>query len=183
VNASYSCQDGSGGTGIRSCAGPVASGSPIDTSTTGTHSFTVTATSQDGESTSQTVSYTVVPGSPDNHFTLTRVKSRGDGSIAFAVTVPGPGRIDVLETAGRSLVGSHAALLAPGPGRFALVRSHTSIGGGTKQMRVTPSAHLSSVIARWRRQHRAVTINLWVTYTPTGGSPRNVGKLGVLLIR
>ena len=42
VAASYACSDG--GSGVASCQGPVANGSPINTSSTGTKTFTVTAT-------------------------------------------------------------------------------------------------------------------------------------------
>jgi hypothetical protein len=62
VDASYSCQDGAYGPGIASggCIGTVSSGAQIDTSSTGAHSFSVTATSGDGQTTTRTVSYTVV---------------------------------------------------------------------------------------------------------------------------
>jgi hypothetical protein len=61
VNASYTCTDPDGAADVASCAGPVASGSPIDTSTTGTHQFTVSASDHAGNGASQTVSYTVTP--------------------------------------------------------------------------------------------------------------------------
>ena len=57
VAANYSCADG--GAGVASCAGPVASGSNIATSTVGAHAFTVTATDNVGNTSSQTVNYTV----------------------------------------------------------------------------------------------------------------------------
>ena len=60
VRAGYSCQEGANGPGIQSCSGPVANGAPVDTSTSGSHSFTVTARSKDGQSVSKTVSYTVL---------------------------------------------------------------------------------------------------------------------------
>ncbi len=59
VNASYSCTPAEGAT-VKSCAGPVASGAPIDTSTLGSHSFTVNTEDQEGAKGSKTVSYTVV---------------------------------------------------------------------------------------------------------------------------
>ncbi len=64
VDASYSCQDPLGGMGIASCAGPLASGSPVETSTPGTHSFTVTATDVNGLSAATTSTYTVVKPPP-----------------------------------------------------------------------------------------------------------------------
>ncbi|MGB9184303.1 MAG: hypothetical protein WCB67_09565 [Solirubrobacteraceae bacterium] len=63
VAANYSCSDPDGAGDVASCSGPVASGHPLDTSTPGAHSFTVSATDQVGNSSSQTVSYTVsAPG-------------------------------------------------------------------------------------------------------------------------
>jgi predicted outer membrane repeat protein len=63
VAAAYSCQDTAGGPGIQSCTGPVASGSAIDTSTLGQHSFAVTATSLDGQTATATGSYTITAAS------------------------------------------------------------------------------------------------------------------------
>jgi predicted outer membrane repeat protein len=63
VAAAYSCQDTAGGPGIQSCTGPVPSGSAIDTSTLGQHSFGVTATSLDGQTATATSSYTVTAAS------------------------------------------------------------------------------------------------------------------------
>jgi len=64
VDASYSCSEGAGGPGLKpgteGCSGTVASGAAIDTSTAGEQSFSVTATSSDGQSTTETVGYTVV---------------------------------------------------------------------------------------------------------------------------
>jgi hypothetical protein len=59
VKASYSCTEGGGGPGISSCAGTVPNGSAINTSTTGAHTFSVTATSSDGQTGSASVSYKV----------------------------------------------------------------------------------------------------------------------------
>ena len=43
VAARYSCHDAPDGPGLKSCLVPVADGSPIDTTTDGLHTFTVTA--------------------------------------------------------------------------------------------------------------------------------------------
>ena len=63
VDASYTCTEGTGGPGLKpgseGCSGTVAKGAAVETSTPGEHHFTVTATSKDGLSTAQTVSYTV----------------------------------------------------------------------------------------------------------------------------
>ncbi len=63
VTASYVCAVPAPAT-ISTCVGSVASGLPIDTSTAGSHAFTVTATSNDGMSATTTVSYTVGPPVP-----------------------------------------------------------------------------------------------------------------------
>jgi beta-lactamase superfamily II metal-dependent hydrolase len=57
VSASYGCSDT--GSGLSTCAGPVASGSPINTSTLGAKTFVVNATDSVGNASSLTVSYEV----------------------------------------------------------------------------------------------------------------------------
>ena len=63
VDATFSCSDGAGGSGISTCTGPVANGAAISTATTGTHTFTVSALSSDGLSGTATVTYKVA-GAP-----------------------------------------------------------------------------------------------------------------------
>jgi Ca2+-binding RTX toxin-like protein len=63
VNADYSCADEVGGSGLASCSGDVANGGAIDTRSTGTKIFTVTAVDNAGNSSSVTHSYTVVDSS------------------------------------------------------------------------------------------------------------------------
>ena len=59
-HATYTCQDpGLALTPAESCVGPVADGSPVDTSTVGVYSFTVTGTDAVGNARSKTVHYTV----------------------------------------------------------------------------------------------------------------------------
>jgi hypothetical protein len=61
VDSSFTCTEGAGGPGIASCLDQTGNppGAPIDTSTTGTHTFTVTATSKDGLTGTASVTYTV----------------------------------------------------------------------------------------------------------------------------
>jgi DNA-binding beta-propeller fold protein YncE len=67
LRASYACARVSGGDPVSACAGTLANGAAIDTSTPGRRTFTVTATDVAGLETKQTVNYTVVgigtPGS------------------------------------------------------------------------------------------------------------------------
>ena len=133
------CQDGTGGPGIASCTGPVATGQPINTTTVGRHSFTVTATSTDGQKATSTVTYTVQL--PNNQFTVSRIKTHRNGNITFNVKIPGPGAINVLETAWNNNLASAAVLLQPAPRRFAIARAHTTtLHATTLKLRVTPTS-------------------------------------------
>jgi hypothetical protein len=60
VNADYSCSPSSGAQ-IVTFSGPVPSGSPIDTSTTGSFPFTVTASDSNRQTFTTTNTYTVAP--------------------------------------------------------------------------------------------------------------------------
>ena len=60
MNASYACSDEAGGSGIASCAGPVNSGTALDTASLGLKTFTVTATDNAGNTTSASRSYSVI---------------------------------------------------------------------------------------------------------------------------
>ena len=77
VAASYSCADEDGGSGLASCAGTVANGAAVDTSSVGEKSFTVTATDNAGNPASKTVTYTVVDRAAPE-ITLT---SPADGAV------------------------------------------------------------------------------------------------------
>jgi dehydratase len=59
VLADYSCDDGAG-VGVASCVGTVADGAAIDTSSLGPHTFTVTATDNEGKVATRNTAYTVV---------------------------------------------------------------------------------------------------------------------------
>ena len=62
VAAGYSCRDEAGGSGLASCTGTVANGALIDTSTVGSHTFTVTGADTAGNSATATSTYKVVYG-------------------------------------------------------------------------------------------------------------------------
>ncbi|MGH3088542.1 MAG: Ig-like domain-containing protein, partial [Rubrobacteraceae bacterium] len=60
VKADYTCNDEAGGSGLKSCAGPVANGAAIDTSSLGTKSFTVNAEDNAGNKSALTRTYEVI---------------------------------------------------------------------------------------------------------------------------
>ncbi len=98
VNASYSCSAGANGgvlkPGADGCSGSVPNGSPIDTLTFGTHTFTVTATDTDGQTTTKTAQYTLTydtPG-PPAHFPT---PVRPQGPLRTIVLSP---RVDIRVT-------------------------------------------------------------------------------------
>jgi len=64
VAADYTCIDEAGGSGIATCAGTVANGAPIDTSSVGQKTFKVEATDNAGNPASKSVTYTVVDEAP-----------------------------------------------------------------------------------------------------------------------
>jgi hypothetical protein len=77
VNANYSCADEAGGSGLASCTGTVPNGSPIDTATLGSKTFTVTGTDNAGNDTTVTRTYTV-QSSSGNVLTVTKT---GNGTV------------------------------------------------------------------------------------------------------
>ena len=86
VTANYSCSDPSG---VAACTGPVPSGTAIDTSTAGNHTFTVNATDSLGNHSSQSVTYSVVniPVVKVHGGTAT---SAPGGTVPFTVSITKP---------------------------------------------------------------------------------------------
>jgi hypothetical protein len=182
VAAGYSCREGASGPGIKSCTGSAPSGQPVDTSSSGQHTFTVTATSRDGQTGTGSITYTVAL--PVNRFTVGKLKFRHSnphscGTVTFSVRLPDPGVLDVLETAWQDNFAGAARLLNPAPGRFAFARKHLMI---SKAGRVTITVKPNPEGRRLLKHHRyPVLIRLWVSYTPAGGNQRDIGFYGIHL--
>jgi hypothetical protein len=129
----------------------------------------------DGSSTSSTVHL------PDNHFTVSHVTTRADGTITFQARVPGPGRIDVLETAWNDNLVHTAVMLHAAARRFPSGRAHAN---ATHNGVVHLKVGLNATGRRLVRHHTyRVTLRLWVSYTPAGGVYRSIGFYGLHLPR
>jgi uncharacterized repeat protein (TIGR01451 family) len=160
VITGFSCQEAANGPGLTGCTGNVddsdtdlTTGSPLLTSVAGPHTFTVTATSEDGQVVTDTVSYKV---RPDNRFTVSRVKAHRNGSVTFKLKLPGPGKIQVRELASGSTFGEKAVRL----GR-----------AGTITITVPPGRHGKALVAS---KPSKLVIQAQITFTPKGGVARKL---------
>ena len=121
IGANYDCGDG--GSRVASCQGPVANGSPIDTSSTGTKTFTVTAADTAGNPSTMTVTYNVVSTLSIGDVTIIEGNT-GSKNAVFTVSLSGASSQTVTvnyavaagtATAGSDYVSSSGALsFAPG---------------------------------------------------------------------
>jgi hypothetical protein len=180
VHSYFQCGDGAGGPGLKSCADQTGqpSGGAVDTSTPGAHTFTVTAISQDGLTSSVSVVYQVVQGP-----TVSNVQALRGGVVTLRVTVYGAGAVDAISTASfRSFaLGAGAASAIPPPiGSFVFGRASASAKGAqTLSVRVP----LSPAGRLLMRGHRRASIQLLVYYTTPGGSPQLVKSQAVAVSR
>jgi archaellum component FlaF (FlaF/FlaG flagellin family) len=122
------------------------------------------------------------PPPPSNRFTVSRIKTRTDGTITFSVWVSDRGSVDVLETPWKDNFAredsAHAAVvLKPAAKGFVFAREHQRVTSrGT--VTVTPNQQGSFLVAHPRYR---VVLRLWVSYTPDGGRYRTIGYLGLHL--
>ena len=111
------------------------SGSPINTRRAGRHTFTVFAISDDGKSAGQSVFYTV--RRPSNRFTVSHLRISAGGTTTFDLKLPGPGVVDVLESAWKNNIAvgassAHGLDLIEHPSYPVVIRlwiSYTPTGG------------------------------------------------------
>ncbi len=185
ARAHFGCQESSGGPGLASCDGTVADDSLLDTDTPGTHQLTVTASSLDGQTSSQTATYTVLP---DNQVTSPGRRSRGlhgavrggiNGTISLHVKVPGPGAIDVLVTAWKNNLAATTQLAQPAPHRFVYGRKHAvATHRGKVHLVIHPNRKGRLLLAHHRYR---ITLRVWVAFTPHNGTRRSTGIFGLHL--
>jgi hypothetical protein len=163
VGARYSCLALTSGPALKSCIGTVPAGHPINTRTLGTHTFSVSATNDQGTSTTETVSYAVI--STSNRFAVTGVRAGRSGVARVRLRLPGPGSVKVAAIAWN---------VAPGASRRHVLYGLVRVGarhGGRLVIAVTPSAAGRALL---RVRGARPVVSLRVSYTPTGARPRAV---------
>ncbi|MHB1571747.1 MAG: hypothetical protein ACYC0H_21440, partial [Solirubrobacteraceae bacterium] len=178
IAAQYSCAEGAEGPGLTGCSGSVASGAPFDTMTPGAHTFSVTATSSDGQLTTVAVHYRVAL--PSNRFTLSDPKLAASGAVSFVLTLPGSGQLAAVATA--MTVGSRGSGGAggrPGPARRVQVGSlhRRVIRSGRIRVVVAPGGAGRRLIAD--RPGSLLWISVRITYRPTWGVARRLTISGL----
>ena len=122
VLADYDCADEAGGSGLATCAGPVADGDPIDTSL-GTHTFTVNATDVAGNPGGATATY-LVTAPPDLTPPTVTITTPADGAV-FTVGQVVLADYDCADEAGGSGLATCAGPVADGDPIDTSLGTHT----------------------------------------------------------
>ena len=115
---------------------------------------------------------------PPPELQVSAITTTAEGTTNLSVGAPVPGEIDVLETAWidnldhayQRLAGTSAnVLLQPASGRFVFARSSAPVSQAGR-IPITVTSNPTGALLIEHHRYR-VTIRLWITYTPTGGSP------------
>ena len=171
VRPKYSCAQAVDPTALSSCSAgddlgeTIASGGKLNTTTPGTHSLSVVATNSVGLSTTDNFTYRVLP---DSRFTISKVTPKHRGALGFALALPGPGTVKLLEL---------------GP-KHAIV--------GTETVKVTQKRNLKVDLKPTKAGAKLLKptkgappvklgVKLEVSFTPKGGVKRTVTQRGIQL--
>jgi autotransporter-associated beta strand protein len=157
VTVGYTCSEATAGPGISSCTGTAASGAALYTASAGTHTFSVTAVSGDGERASTTITYTVA--SPSNACSFKSASAAKNGNVSFTLNLAGPGTVKITESA--------SGLKKP-------VKESIAASKAKFSWKIPASGKLKALIKKARRDR--LKIKLTIVYTPTGGEARTVTK-------
>ena len=120
----------------------------------------MTATSQDGLRSSQTITYTVVPMP-----TISHVVTHRRGLITLDLNVPAPGTVAVYETAAFKSFAKAADIVHPPQRSFVFGRANLVVRSrGTVHVKLTQT-QAGRLLLSW---HRHAVVRLWVAYQPQG---------------
>lgn len=179
VKPTYSCAQAADATALADCSAEddlgnsIASGAALKTKVAGDHTLTVTATSSDGLSTTDTFNYTVLP---DNRFTVSTVKAKRGGALSFQLGLPGAGAVKVVALAPKNVtLGKYTATVGQKRTLKVTVRP-TPAGRKLLIPPVSKTTHKTKKATPTR-----VKVKLTVTYTPKGGVKKTVTKRVVAL--
>ncbi len=158
VIASYTCADALGAPGLSACSGDSDNGTAIDTSSDGANTFSISAISNDGAITTQTIDYTVLP---DNRFTVSKLTGHTGGQVTLKVKLPDAGKLT-------------ATLLRNGKTLGQTVRGSQS--DGTQSVTIKPNAAFRKAIrtALKAKHPKPISLKLTVSFTPFFGKAGKV---------
>jgi hypothetical protein len=165
VRPTYSCTQPEDAAGLTDCSAEddlgndIASGGALRTKLPGSHSLTVSATSDDGAVTTDTIDYIVLP---NNQFVIAKVKPKRHGALQFQLALPGAGKVKVVELAGKQTFGQFTGSVAS-QRKLSVTVKPTTAGGALL------------------KQTSSVRVTLQVTYTPKGGVKHSVTRRGIVL--
>jgi DNA-binding beta-propeller fold protein YncE len=153
VAARFSCADPAGAPGISSCTGDAT----LDTTTLGTHPYTVTATSLDGLTRAKTITYTVVAPAPADPATTAPAQTTDPAAapLPTPATTPAPAppaakggaTLAPLPTPGRVTVDGKSSVTLP---LLCAVDSPCTVTGSLTVAPLRPLADAHAAAARHR---------------------------------
>jgi hypothetical protein len=171
IRPTYSCAQPADATALTDCSAQdylgntIPSGGTLKTRVPGDHALTVTATSSDGLSTTDTFNYTVLP---DNRFSVSTVRAKSGGAVSFQLGLPGAGAIKVLELGPKNVTfGKYAATIGQ---KRTLRVTVKPTPAGRKLLLTLAAAKKTTASKRTKEAAPAhVKVKLTVAYTPKGG--------------
>jgi hypothetical protein len=135
VSASYRCADS--GSGVVTCVGTVPSGTAIDTSTPGTHVFTVNAMDSVGNTSSRSLTYTVFAGDANQTVSGGEIVTTDPGGLGPSPAIPVQTQIAVPDGVAGTITVSPQPV-GTSPAGFVLFGTEVDLTGPAAPSAATP---------------------------------------------